>query len=185
MRELKEDSFYKILSEKYDELLLDYVLLSCDEEYHWEESHKKAVMEAIAVFNTRVRVGNSLKHPHFYVDEEKMCCKEYSVEDFFCDGNSSWKISGNTRVRITPDHMTYWWAFFEPPYGVPYSKEDFHKINHTLFPVQFRNDLEIYSWNDDFSNYFDDGKEWWGTAMWSIYDKWMNRFVIIGASLTD
>ena len=53
MRELKEDSFYKILSEKYDELLLDYVFLSCD-----EESHKKAVMEAIAVFNTRVRVGN-------------------------------------------------------------------------------------------------------------------------------
>ena len=34
-------------------------------------------------------------------------------------------------------------------------------------------------------NYFDDGKEWWGTALWSIYDKWMNRFVIIGASLTD
>ena len=153
MRELIEDNIYKLLAEKYDELLLDYVLLSCDEEYHGEESHKKAVMEAIAVFNTRGRVGNSLKHPHFYVDEGKMCCKEYRVEDFFCDVNSSWKISGNTRVRITPDHMTYWWAFFEPPYGVPYSKENFHKINHTLFPVQFRNDLEIYSWNDYFSNY--------------------------------
>ena len=23
------------------------------------------------------------------------------------------------------------------------------------------------------------------TAMWSVYDKWMRRFVIIGASLTD
>ena len=185
MRELVEDRFYKLLVEKYDELLLDYVLLSFDEEYQEEETHKKAVMEAISVFNTRGQVGNSLKHPHFYVDEDKMCCKKYSVEDFFCDGNSSWKTSGNTRVRITPNHMTYWWAFFEPPYGVPYSKEDFNKINHILFPAQFRNDLEIYSWNDDFSNYFDDGKEWWGTGMWSIYDKWMNRFVVIGASLTD
>ena len=81
--------------------------------------------------------------------------------------------------------MNYWLAFSEPPYGIPYSKEDFRKINDSLFPIPFRKDLEIFSWNDEFSNYFDDGKEWWGTALWSIYDKWMNRFVIIGASLTD
>ena len=81
--------------------------------------------------------------------------------------------------------MNYWLAFSGPPYGIPYSEEDFRKINDLLFPIPFRKDLEIFSWNDDFSNYFDDGKEWWGTALWSIYDKWMNRFVIIGASLTD
>lgn len=185
MKELSEDNFYATLAKNYGELLLDYVLLSCDEEYCGKESHKKAVIEAISVLNTRARVGNSLHHPQFYVDKDKMCCTKYSIEDFFYDGNSSWEIWGNTRVRKTPSHITYWWAFFEPPYGVPYSKEDFRKINHSLFPVQFRSDLEIYSWNNDFSNYFDDGKEWWGTALWSIYDKWMNRFVIIGASLTD
>lgn len=185
MKELIEDSIYVMLAKKYDELLLDYVLLSFDEEYCGPEAHKKAVIEAISVLNTRVRVGNGVKHPHFYVDDDKMRCTKYSIEAFFCDSNSSWETSGNTSVRITPSYMTYWWAFSEPPYGVPYSKEDFHKINHLLFPVQFRNDLEIYSWNDDFSNYFDDGKEWWGTALWSVYDKWMNRFVIIGASLTD
>ena len=43
------------------------------------------------------------------------------------------------------------------PYGIPYSKEDFRKINDLLFPIPFRKDLEIFSWNDDFSNYFDDG----------------------------
>ena len=185
MRELVEDNIYELLAQKYDKLLLDYVLLSFNEQYQGAESHKKAVMEAIAVFNMRVRVGNNLKHPHFYVDEDKMHCKRYRLEDFFCDSNSSWKSFGDTGVRTTPEHMTYWWAFSEPPYGVPYSKEDFRKINHALFPVQFRNEMEIFSWNDDFSNYFDDGKEWWGTAMWSVYDKWMNRFVIIGASLTD
>ncbi len=183
MKELIDDSIYVTLTKRYDELLLDYILLSFDEEYCGKESHKKAVIEAISVLNTRVRVGNSLKHPRFYVEEDKMCCTKYSIEDFFYDGNSSWEVSGN--IKIFPSYMTYWEAFFEPPYGVPYSKEDFHKINHSLFPVQFRSDLEIYSWNNDFSNYFDDGKEWWGTALWSVYDKWMNRFVIVGASLTD
>ena len=32
MRELVEDKIYEILNNKYDELLLDYVLLSFDEE---------------------------------------------------------------------------------------------------------------------------------------------------------
>ena len=67
MRELVEDKIYEILTKKYDELLLDYVLLSFDEKYQRVESHKKAVKKAIDVFNNRVRVGNSLKHPHFYV----------------------------------------------------------------------------------------------------------------------
>lgn len=46
-------------------------------------------------------------------------------------------------------------------------------------------DTEVYRWNDDFSNYFDDGKEWWGTGLWSAYDKTTGVFVIIGASQTD
>lgn len=54
-----------------------------------------------------------------------------------------------------------------------------------LFPIPFRMDLEVYRWNDEFSNYFDDGKEWWGTGFWSIYHKNINRFVIIDASLTN
>ncbi len=181
MHELTEDKFYQILEQNYPELLLDYVLLSFEGAYLGKESHKKAVLEAIAVFNTRQRVGNRLNPPHFYAHEDNMHCIRYSIQDFFSDKESTW----HCRFRITPSHMTYWQAFSEPPYTVPYTREDFHKINHLLFPVQFRNDLEIYSWNDEFSNYFDDGKEWWGTALWSIYDKWMQRFIIIGASLSD
>ena len=29
------------------------------------------------------------------------------------------------------------------------------------------------------------GKYWWGTYFWTIYDKHLQRFVIIGASLID
>ncbi|MBR1735442.1 MAG: hypothetical protein IJ736_00290 [Firmicutes bacterium] len=196
MQELINDKFYTVLKEKYNELLLDYVLLSfgencsgenCDEKYCDEKSHKIAVIKAIEILNARVRVGNNLKHPHFYIDEDKMLCNQYSLEDFFYKCDSNMEMIGERKVRITPEHlyMTYWQAFSDPPYGIPYSREDFEKINHLLFPVQFRDDLKIYSWNNDFSNYFDDGKEWWGTALWSVYDKNMQRFVIIGASLTD
>lgn len=186
MKELMNDVIYKILEEKYDELLLDYVLLEADKEYQGELSHKEAVIETFAILNLRIRVGNSLKHPQFFVEEDKMHCIPCKAEDFFYEDNNGWKISSeNTRFQETPNRMNYWLAFSEPPYGVPYTKEDFRKINHVLFPLSFRKDLEIYSWNDAFSNYFDDGKEWWGTALWSIYDKWMNRFVMIGASLTD
>lgn len=181
MNELISDAFYAALAKKYDELLLDYVILYFDEKYCGIESHKAAVVEAISILNTRVRVGNNLKHSKFYVNENKMYGVKYNREDFFNDADSSWENG----LREKTSNMTYWQAFSEPPYGIPYSKEDFRKINHLLFPIQFRNDLEIYCWNDDFSNYFDDGKEWWGTALWSIYDEWMNRFVIIGASLTD
>ena len=97
MKELIEDKIYITLAQKYDELLLDYVLLSFDEEYWGIESHKKAVIEAISILNARERVGNSFLHPQFLVDEEKMCCMKYSTEDFFCDNNSSWETSENIR----------------------------------------------------------------------------------------
>lgn len=181
MKELKDDIFYEILNKRYDELLLDYVVLSCEEDNRGKETHKKAVIKAFSILNERTRVGNNLKHPKFYVNENKMNCAQCNVKDFFYDEDSSYKDG----LREMPSYMTYWWAFFEPPYGIPYTKEDFRKINSILFPIQFRNDLEIYRWNDDFSNYFNDGKEWWGNALWSVYDPWLRRFVIIGASLTD
>lgn len=186
MQELISDKFYTVLKQRYDELLLDYVLLSFEEEYAEDRTHREAVKAAINVLSNRVRVGNSLNHPQFYIDEEKMECTECNVLDFFYEDNNGWIITSEyTGYRQTPKHMNYWLAFSQPPYGVPYTKEDFRKLNSLLFPEYCRNDLIIYSWNDDFSNYFDDGKEWWGTALWSIYDKNMQRFVVIGASLTD
>ncbi|MDE6034597.1 MAG: hypothetical protein K2G36_01625, partial [Ruminococcus sp.] len=83
MYELKDDIFYEYVK-KYDKkLLLDYVILSADD---GEISHKKAVIEAIAVLNTRKRVGNRLyykKSLAFYVDESKMTCQKCSNENFF------------------------------------------------------------------------------------------------------
>jgi len=179
MKELTEDKIYKMLVEEYDELLLDYVVLSFEEEYLGAQSHKKAVIAAIEALNSRGRVGNHYEHQPFFVNESEMCGEEYPTEYFFSENRH---VSAPENVFR---YMTYREAFFDPPYGVPYSADDFHKINDTLFPPQSRDELEIYCWNDGFSNYFDDGKDWWGTALWSVYDRAMKRFVIVGASLSD
>lgn len=185
MKELKDDIAYKILEETYGELLLDYILLAADGEYKGEESHREAVIEAIVCMRGRTRVGNRYDFDAFIVEEDRMRCKKIDTSEFFFEGNNGWVVPPEEVGRYPfADKMNYWYAFFDPPYPIPYAVEDFRKINHMLFPVS-QSDLEVYIWNDDFSDYFDDGKEWWGTAMWSVYDRSMGRFVIIGASLTD
>ena len=45
--------------------------------------------------------------------------------------------------------------------------------------------LDIYEWTTDWSDYFDDGHEWYGACCWSIYDKSMDRYVVMLVSATD
>ncbi|MGY3777085.1 hypothetical protein [Isobaculum melis] len=78
---------------------------------------------------------------------------------------------------------SYHHAFVDPPYGNSTGRKDFKKLNQLIFPNQ--QDLIIYRWNDDWSDYFDAGKEWWGTFYWTIYDPTSKRMTIIGGSATD
>ena len=45
--------------------------------------------------------------------------------------------------------------------------------------------LEIYEWTTDWSDYFDAGHEWYGACCWSVYDRSMNRYVVMLVSATD
>ncbi|MGY3777087.1 hypothetical protein [Isobaculum melis] len=78
---------------------------------------------------------------------------------------------------------SYYYAVTNSTLTNPKGKEDFRTINQLLFPNQ--QNLIIYRWNDDWSDYFDAGKEWWGTFYWTIYDPSTNRMTVIGASTTD
>ena len=44
---------------------------------------------------------------------------------------------------------------------------------------------QSYFNSDKYLNYFEDGLEWWGAASISIYDKELNRYIVIFASATD
>lgn len=176
MKELKEHKAYQMLEKNYKECLLDYVILLSDRTYLGQDTHKEAVIEAFHILNQRKRVANHLGF-HCTIEEEKMSAIKCDISEFLKLPTDSYY---DTKLG---NYRSYWSAFLEPPYDVSYVTDDFKKLNYVLFP--FLDSLEIYQWNDDFSNYFDDGKEWWGTGCWSAYDKITNIFVVIGASLSD
>jgi len=183
MLELKEHKIYEMLNKTYRKIPLDYVILLPDE-YNGVETHKKAVIEAFHIFNTRTIVGNKYNFKAT-IEPGKMSASLCSIEELLQlpeDDYYDSRPEGNRWFGI-PQPIPYWYAFLEPPYGVPYLTSDFIKFNDVLFP--FKENTEVYRWNDDFSNYFDDGKEWWGTGLWSAYDKTTGIIVIIGASQTD
>jgi hypothetical protein len=97
-------------------------------------------------------------------------------------------------------------ALLNPPYGinlgmrgqelsVEYGVEETKRMTAFLFEFleqiigvkQFSDfeKLTIYSWSNDWSNYFNAGKEWWGTFFWTILNQENNSIIVIGASQTD
>ena len=91
--------------------------------------------------------------------------------------------------RADPDvdageQIPYWYAFLEPPQWFDCTPDDFRRVNDALFP-QGTAELEVLEWTTDWSNYFDAGREWWGTACWSVYDRRLDRFAVLFASATD
>jgi len=59
-----------------------------------------------------------------------------------------------------------------------------YKRNEALFP-KGKEGLEVYEWTTDWTEYFDEGHEWWGTLCLTVYDKLLDRMVVIMASATD
>jgi hypothetical protein len=43
----------------------------------------------------------------------------------------------------------------------------------------------IFQWPDDWSNYFESGKEWWGSFCWTFANPGVDRIVVLTASTTD
>ncbi len=82
------------------------------------------------------------------------------------------------------DALSYRKAFLYPPHGHGYTGKDFAKVNAVLFPNGTEY-LEVYEWTTDWSEYFDDGHEWWGALCLTVYDRGLGRFAVIVASATD
>lgn len=81
-------------------------------------------------------------------------------------------------------------AFLKPPHS--FGKQGMTNYNIGKYFLDFNQfffdnieDLKIYSWPTDCSNYFDDGKEWWGSFFWTVYNPTKNWYVGIAASTTD
>ncbi|MBR3358990.1 MAG: hypothetical protein IKG46_14310 [Solobacterium sp.] len=193
MIELTDDAFYETLK-KYDRCCIDYCLMKDDQPYQEETSHRKAVLFAMEKISA-LSPSDSLE-----IHISRAEAVRIDSRKLFAFPDRPWKHNVNGTVlydNVYEDgKIPYWYAFLEPPHATGpimqdgkiirnhYAKEDFDIVNRTLFPMG-TDHLVIYSWTTDWSDYFDDGHEWWGAACWSIYDPQMERYAVILVSATD
>jgi hypothetical protein len=165
MQEWKEAPFYQAY-EEYPDSVLDIVILKNDGMKPGDQAFRSAADDFFTI--VQERCYDSGCYIDMVWDTAAMKGQLISPEQFF--------------AKPEKGQFSYAYAFLDPPQGSSYTFSDFEKLNALLFSG---NDLEIWQWDNDFSNYFDEGKEWWGTGFWTVYDKKQDCFIVIGASATD
>ena len=196
MKIIDNDAFYENIKQydPYSEYHLvgavDYYLLCDDKSYEGMKSHRKALH---FVFDWLVNQSTEEKENHLAYDIDKAQPSPLDPQVFFYCPNiiktdyygnvwydAEWEPNDENFGTTVP----YWYALMEPVYGKRNKPEDFKKVNDALFP-NGTDSLEIYEWTTDWSDYFDDGHEWYGACCWSVYDKALSRYVIMLVSATD
>ena len=159
--QIKEEDgpFYSLISE-YPDLAVDYFLIKNEQSDAGYESHHKALKAAFD------RISGEWKG-----DPGRATGKKIPAAELFSAESQDQKLN-------------YRKAFLSPPHKNNYTGKDFDRVNDALFP-NGTDGLEVYEWTTDWSEYFDDGSEWWGTLCLTVYDKTVDRFAVIMASATD
>jgi hypothetical protein len=85
--------------------------------------------------------------------------------------------------------LSFCGAFLEAPYPLKIGKNIFDRGKYFLdFCNLIFSDItkiSIYKWSVESSNFFDAGKEWWGSHFWTIYNPAKNIYIGAAASSTD
>ena len=210
MKRLDNDTFYDYIrpydpdSEYHLVGEVDYHLLSDDKPYEGLLSHREALR---FVFDLLVKQGIENKEsaritfgdgradklqPLVYdIDKAQpspldrqtfFYCPNIVKTDYY--GNVWYDAEWEPNDENCGTTVPYWYALMEPVHGRRNRPEDFKKVNDVLFPNGMEA-LDIYEWTTDWSDFFDDGHEWYGACCWSVYDQTMNRYVIMLVSATD
>ena len=164
-QEQEADSFFVLLAE-YPDLSVDYCIVKREGRYLGYESHRTALKTA---WRTPFAADEGVKP--LQGNPALAAGKRITVGELF----SSDYRDGELNYRR---------AFLYPPHGNRYTGKDFVRVNAALFP-KGTDGLEVYAWTTDWSDYFDDGHEWWGALCLTVYDQALDRFVVITASATD
>ena len=90
------------------------------------------------------------------------------------------------------DELDFTRAFCDPPYGLhgrykQLARSDLVELFDAVVQEVLRSpgdSTEIWSWSTDWSDYFAPGREWWGTACWTL-DSGEGSIIAVLASTTD
>lgn len=118
------------------------------------------------------------------IQEELLTGRPVTVPEFL---GPSW--NPEQACFVPSDERTgYAAAFRDPPYPLRRSQvealELFRAMTESLF-AGFREPLAVYEWSTECSNYFDAGREWWGTFFWTVGVLGASSIVGVVASTTD
>ncbi len=188
MKRIDNDSFYEFIK-KYDPDSqyhfvgeVDYHLLCDDKPYEGMRSHKEALrfvfewlVEQVVYDIDKAQLSPLDPQLFFY-------CPNIVKTDYY--GNNWYDAEWEPNDENFGTTVPYWYAVMEPVHGRRNKPEDFKKVNEALFP-NGTDALDIYEWTTDWSDFFDDGHEWYGACCWSVYDKTLNRYVVMLVSATD
>ena len=187
MYEMQNDIFYDYIKQYSSDTEyhfvgeVEYHLLKDDKPYEDLQSHREAL---ITVFDQLHSSAYDIDkaHPTSLNSDVFFYCPKI-VETDYCGNaryDAEWKPNDDNFGTTVP----YWYALMEPVHGRSNKPEDFKKVNEILFP-NGTDKLDIYEWTTDWSDFFDDGHEWYGACCWSIYDKSVDRYIVMLVSATD
>lgn len=201
--------------QRFDEAggVVEFGFLECDlpeESVACEQTHKQAAllfMEEVSRRSSyyqvkndedkaRTLVGRRIDHreflgPRYDFDREGLIVqgKGRFLNDFFFYSDPA-----TPENIIPPDGIDYGigiglaYAFSAPPYRLQMTAEEsgetFNKLLSFVLGGVYSNSI-IFLWPTDWSNYFDDGNEWWGSFLWSFANPDTNQIAVIAASSTD
>jgi hypothetical protein len=166
-----DDIFYRLIAE-YPEIACDYCLVNAANQY----AKTYGVFPYRGVDSHRLALGCAARE--LFANGEKW---SYDLKDARCR-----KLKGKALFApaASDEWLNYRKAFLCPPRGNTYTDNDFERVNAVLFPGGEAG-LEVYRWTTDWSEYFDGGHERWGALCLTVYDKTLDRFVVIMASAAD
>ena len=161
---IENDPAYDVIA-KYPDSVVDYCIVKADHGCRGRDEHWMALVRA-----SRKLFLEDDGEVIWQYDAAKADAKEISVRELF--------------APIREEGLNYRKAFLRPPFPNGYADADFDKINSALFP-NGTDGLEVFEWTTGWSEYFDEGHEWWGTLCLTVLDKSLDRIVVIMASASD
>ena len=183
---------------RHDWTPFHYVFLK-EEKYSGINSHQEAVLEFLN-YSNRLCVARSWRiSERLLVVSKKIYAQklyEFREEKInytdirFFDKMKEYPIYVNKEMmkaeRITPESFwaedsIYRTSFLDAPQGAAGTEEEFNQLNDRLFPD--KDHLHIYLWNNEFTNYYNNGRYWDGAYVWSVYDEKRKRFTVFDAIL--
>ena len=166
-----DDAFYRIIAE-YPDIVCRYCLVNQEDQcakannvfpYRGIDSHRFALECAARELS---RNGRKMSHDTKAAKYRKL--KSAALFAPACSDN--W--------------LNYRKAFLYPLHGNLYTDNDFERLNAILFPGGTES-LVVYRWMTDRSKSSDEGTEWCGALCLTVYDRTLERFVIIITLATD